>query len=274
VLPKRKTAGISRLSLVGELRRAIVHDHLSLVYQPKVDLRASRITGVEALARWRHLELGWIPPTEFIPLAEETGFIMPLSLWVINSALRQCEAWSREDLIMSVAVNLSTLNLQATEFPEQVKGLIASYRVPQIQLGFEITETAIMTDPERAIAALTQMKDMGLKLSIDDFGTGHSSLAYLGTLPVHELKIDKSFIKKMTTHKNHKFIVQSIIDLAHRLGLGVVAEGVETQSEKDLLVELQCDEAQGFYFAQPLPPTELNVWLSEQPRARGEALKG
>ncbi|HYY25514.1 MAG TPA: EAL domain-containing protein, partial [Candidatus Udaeobacter sp.] len=269
MLPKRKTAGISRLSLVGELRRAIVHDHLSLVYQPKVDLRASRITGVEALARWRHLELGWIPPTEFIPLAEETGFIMPLSLWVINSALRQCEAWSREDLIMSVAVNLSTLNLQATEFPEQVKGLIASYRVPQIQLGFEITETAIMTDPERAIAALTQMKDMGLKLSIDDFGTGHSSLAYLGTLPVHELKIDKSFIKKMTTHKNHKFIVQSIIDLAHRLGLGVVAEGVETQSEKDLLVELQCDEAQGFYFAQPLPPTELNVWLSEQPRARG-----
>jgi EAL domain-containing protein (putative c-di-GMP-specific phosphodiesterase class I) len=273
ILHKSVTVSLPKLSLVAELRRAIVKDHLSLVYLPQVNLRTGRITGVEALARWYHLELGWIPPSEFIPLAEETGFIMPLTLWVANAALRQLESWHQEGLAMNISINISAANLQATEFPEQVRGLLARYVVPYPRLGIEMAESAIMTDSECAIAALTQMKEMGLKLALDDFGTGCSALSYLARLPIDEVKIDRPFIKNVSSHKNNRIIVQAIINLAHDLGLRVVAEGVETQAEKDLLLELRCDEAQGFYFTQPLPAAELMVWLREHCCQAGDDLR-
>jgi diguanylate cyclase (GGDEF)-like protein len=254
----------NHLTLFADLRRAIVENQLFLLYQPKVDLRTSRVTGVEALARWRHPRLGIVSPIRFIPLAEQTGLIMPLTLWVIHAALSQCGDWNHDNLDLRMSVNLSTWNLQASELPDQISGLLASCGVPSSQLQLEITESAIMANPERTMENVTRMRNMGLSFSIDDFGTGYSSLAYLQKLPVDEIKIDKSFIMNMTTHKEDMVIVRSIIDLGHNLGLKVVAEGVEDQSIKDVLLKLGCDGVQGYYFSRPLPPAELTSWLRKQ----------
>ena len=255
---------LHQLSLLGELRRAVVEDQLFLLYQPKVDLRIGRVTGVEALVRWKHPHLGTIPPDQFIPLAERTGFIMPLTLWVVHAALAQCAAWEGENRNLRMAVNLSTWNLQAVELPEQIRGLIASSGVPPSQLELEITESAIMANPEQTLENVTRMKKMGLRFSIDDFGTGYSSLAYLKRLPVDEIKIDQSFVKNMTTEQGDAVIVRSTIDLAHNLGLTVVAEGVENPETMHALIELGCDQAQGYYFSRPLAPAEFIVWQKQQ----------
>ncbi len=252
-----------RLALMGELRRAIVEDQLFLHYQPKIDLRTGRISGVEALVRWQHPRFGIILPDQFIPLAEQNGLIMPLTLWVLHEALRQCRKWHQAGLELSLAANLSVHNLQSPALPDQVAGLLETCGVAPASLGLEITESSIMADPTRAMEVLKRMSNMGLQFSIDDFGTGYSSLAYLKKLPVDEIKIDKSFVMNMALEEDDVVIVRSTIELGHNLGLKVVAEGVENQEIKDKLTMLGCDAAQGYYISRPLPAEELTLRLKK-----------
>lgn len=265
--PELDQNNLGQLTLIGDLRRAIVENQFYLLYQPKVELGAGRVMGVEALARWKHPELGIIPPDRFIPLAERTGLIMPLTQWVLHEAVRQCKAWNQENLDLSVAVNLSTWNLQDRELPNQISGLLSSWGLLPTQLELEITESAIMANPEQAMDSVARMKRMGLRFSIDDFGTGYSSLAYLKRFSVDAIKIDKSFVMNMATNEEDVMIVHSIIELAHNLRLKVIAEGVENREAIDLLVKLGCDEAQGYYFSRPLAPKELASWVTDNAKS-------
>lgn len=253
------------LALLGDLRNAIDADELLLFYQPKINLRTRRITGVEALVRWQHPKHGLMFPDEFIPLAEQTGLIKPLTLWVLKHALSQVSTWREQGFELDVAVNLSVRNLQDAQFPERVAGLLASAITPLRGLWLEITETAIMADPERAQEILSDLRNMNVMLSIDDFGKGYSSLAYLKQLPVREIKIDRSFVSAMLTSENDAVIVRSIVDLAHNIGLHVIAEGVEDEATCERLIALGCDLAQGYYFSKPLPPQQFETWLCESP---------
>jgi diguanylate cyclase (GGDEF)-like protein len=246
-----------RLSLVGDLRRAIVENQLFLLYQPKVDLSSLRLTGVEALVRWKHPELGILTPDHFIPLAEQTGLIMPLTLWVFNEALRQSKIWNQENVGLNIAVNLSPWNLQSSRLPEQIGGLITSSGISPSQLELELTESAIVANPKQAAEILASVKQMGLLITVDDFGTGYSSLAHLHRLPIDAIKIDKSFVMKMASETQDTVIVRSMIHLAHNLNLKVIAEGVENRQTMDILRKMGCDMAQGYYISHPRPPEEL-----------------
>ena len=250
-----------RLTLLTELRRAIDRGQLVLHYQPKVDLRTGEIAGVEALVRWEHPERGMIPPDEFIPSAQKTGVIAPLTMFVLDEALRQCRTWMLQGLELCVAVNLSTRNLLDVHLPEAVGELLTRWEVPARLLELEITESTILADPLRAMQILSRLDEMGIRLAIDDFGTGYSSLAYLNRLPVDELKIDKSFILGMEESENDAVIVRSTIDLGRNLGLRVVAEGVETAKAWNRLRSLGCDIAQGHFLSRPVPAAELTAWL-------------
>jgi len=254
-----------RLALLGGLRHAIDRNELLLHYQPKVCMRSGRFSGTEALLRWHHPEFGMVPPIEFIIPAEQTGLMKPLTLWILNRALRQCQSMKQEGIKMSVAVNLSRRSLHDPETPDMVREVLKGNWVGPECLELEITESAIMVDPVRAIEILNRLNQMGVRLSIDDFGTGYSSLASLKKLPVHEIKIDQSFIKELAVREEDARIVKSAIDLAHGLGLKVVAEGVEDKETWDRLVELGCDSAQGYYMSRPIPLEELRVWLRESP---------
>jgi EAL domain-containing protein (putative c-di-GMP-specific phosphodiesterase class I)/GGDEF domain-containing protein len=257
----------SGLVRMGDLRQAIIDDQLFLMYQPKVRLANGSISGVEALVRWTHPKLGLVQPDEFIPVAERTGLIFPLTLWVLHRSLMQCRAWKRFGLDLRVAVNLSMLNLSAPELPEQITGLLRACEISPDKLELEITESAVMDDPSRALRTLNQIRNLGVRLAIDDFGTGYSSLAYLSRLPVTTIKIDKSFIRNLTTNRENAVIVKSIIDLAHNLELNVVAEGVETRATKELLVDFHCDEAQGYYIGRPVHSGDIEESLVTPPRA-------
>jgi len=252
-----------RLALLGELRHAIDRDQLLLHYQPEIDFTTRRVRGVEALARWQHPEHGFIPPDQFIPSAEQTGLIKPLTRWVLDVALRQCEAWRRAGIRLDMAVNLSARNLHDPQLPDQVAELLKTYGVAPTVLKLEITESAIMADAGRAMDILTRLRDIGVRLSIDDFGTGYSSLGYLDRLPVDEVKIDRSFTMDLLGNGNGAMIVPCTIDLGHRLGLRVVAEGVEDQEVWDRLAALGCDAAQGYHMSRPLPAEALAHWLRE-----------
>ncbi len=252
-----------RLALMTELRYAIEHDELVLYYQPKIHLKTGRVIGVEALVRWRHPNRGLIAPDEFIPLAERTGLIKPLTLWVLTAALHQSRTWQRAGLRLSVAVNLSARNLQDTELADQIEEMLTRSGIPPNQLELEITESTIMADPPRALEILTRLHHMQIPLAIDDFGTGYSSLGYLRKLPVSSIKIDKSFVKNMAADDSDAVIVRSTIELAHNLGLLVVAEGVETQYVWDRLAALGCDAAQGYYMSAPMPAAALTRWFHE-----------
>jgi len=254
-----------RLALMGELRQAIEQDRLSVHYQPKIDLKTGRAIGVEALARWEHREYGHIPPDQFIIPAERTGLIKPLALWVFGKAHRQAMEWHREGRRITIAVNLSARNLIDPQLPERISELMRSDGLPPDRLEMEVTESAIMSDPVRALEAVKRLKSMGIGLAIDDFGTGYSSLAYLKTLPVDTIKVDKSFVMNMMKSQNDAVIVRSTIDMAHNLGLRVVAEGVENGDVLERLVSMGCDEAQGFYMCRPLPAEEIGRWLNESP---------
>lgn len=254
-----------RMVLMGELRHAIDHDELYLDFQPKIDLKTSRMAGVETLVRWKHPQRGIVPPDQFIRLAEETGLIKPMTLRVLSSALRQCKAWNGEGLDISVAVNLSARNLLDPKLPDQIVGLLHSCEVAADRLELEVTESIIMVDPARAMDILTQLRKMGIRVAIDDFGTGYSSLGYLKKLPVDTLKIDRSFVMKMATDPDDAVIVGSTIDLAHNLGLKVVAEGVEDRETWDRLAALGCDTAQGYYMCRPLSQVDLKRWMEESP---------
>jgi diguanylate cyclase (GGDEF)-like protein len=253
-----------RLALLGELRRAIEDGQLLLHYQPKVDAHTGRILGVEALVRWQHPEHGLVPPGEFIPLAEHTGLIAPLTHYVLDAALAQCRQWRQAGHELSVGVNVSARRLLDLEFPDEVAGLLDRHQVPARLLVVEIIESTIMADPQHALQILGRLNTMGVQLSIDDFGTGYSSMAYLKSLPVHELKVDRSFVAQMTSSSRDEVIVRSTVDLGRNLGLRVVAEGVEDGATWQELDALGCDAIQGYYVSRPVAADDLISWLQQQ----------
>jgi diguanylate cyclase (GGDEF)-like protein len=250
-----------RLALVGELRNAIEQGELSVHYQPKADLRTGEVIGCEALVRWAHPRHGFLPPDEFIPVAEHTGLIRPLTLYVLRSALEQVATWRGQGLNITMAANLSVRSLLDFSMPDEVARLLWEIDVPASALTLEITESSIMADPGRTIGVLSRLSAMGVKLAIDDFGTGYSSLSYLKRLPVDEVKIDKSFVMNMINDENDAVIVRSTADLGHNLGLKVVAEGVEDRATWDRLANHGVDIAQGYFLAKPAPPAVFEEWL-------------
>lgn len=250
-----------RLSMMGELRKAIMHGGLKLHYQPKVDMITGHTIGAEALLRWQHPELGNVSPDEFIPLAEQTGLIRPLTQWVINETLHQSLLWQQEGIDLCIAINLSACNLSEKHLPKIMDDLLDAWEISPNRINIEITETAMMGEPEQSISILSNIHKMGINLSIDDYGTGYSSLAYLKKLPIESIKIDRSFVKDMCHDENDDIIVRSTINLAHSLGFKVIAEGVEDKATWDQLVAMGCDIAQGYYMSKPLPGRDILPWL-------------
>jgi diguanylate cyclase (GGDEF)-like protein/PAS domain S-box-containing protein len=257
-----------RLALVADLRRAIERDELVLHYQPQVDMRSGALAGVEALVRWKHPTRGLVPPDQFITIAEQTRMMKPLTRWVLQAALRQHRAWRDAGLEVPVAINLSVHDLQDPNLADDISALLTSQAVRPEQVCLEITESALLAEPQRARAILACLRDLGVRISIDDFGTGYSSLAYLKDLPVDELKIDRSFVRDMAAEASARAIVGAVVDLAHDLGLRVVAEGVEDRATLEVLASLGCGLVQGYYFCPPLSAAELVDW------ARGVAPEG
>ncbi len=250
------------LTLLGELRTAVDDSQLRLFLQPKVTLATGQVVGAEALVRWQHPERGVLSPIGFVPFAEQTGFVRLLTRWMIDEVARTAQALSQQGLAMKLAVNLSTRDLLDPELPPRLADAIARHQLAPDSLVLEITESAIMDDPERALHTLQRLRTMGVRLSIDDFGTGYSSLSYLKSLPVQELKMDRSFVMSMAADEHDAKIVQSTIELAHSLGLSVVAEGVENLATWELLQVLGCDEAQGHLIAKPMPARQFAAWVT------------
>ncbi|HJV49065.1 MAG TPA: EAL domain-containing protein [Geothrix sp.] len=259
--PSFDTQNPNQLSLMEELREALRLGHLELFYQPKLSLESGTVHHAEALIRWRHPERGLIPPGQFIPYAEKTGFIRKITEWAIGEGLRQSAAWRAEGVDLVISLNLSARDLMNKDLLDIFQAQLQIHGARPESLLLEITESAVMSDPAGALQVLNRLHDMGLKLSIDDFGTGYSSLAYLKQLPVSELKIDQSFVTHMTTDHGDEVICKSTIDLGHNLGLKVVAEGVEDQPTLEALRRLGCDLAQGYHLSRPLPPQALLDWM-------------
>jgi EAL domain-containing protein (putative c-di-GMP-specific phosphodiesterase class I) len=262
-----------RATLVGALRMAIERGELSLVYQPKLSLLDERITGVEALLRWNSQDLGEISPVTFIPVAEESGMIIEIGDWVLVRACEQLSQWHRDGLRdISMSVNLSVLQLQRGDLTQRLCDILAENDMAPNQLELELTESVIMANAEQSISTLRQLKAVGVTLSIDDFGTGYSSLSYLRRLPIDALKIDKEFVGDITTDPDDEAITATVINMAHSLGLNVVAEGVETAEQAEYLREQGCDEIQGHWLSTPLPPEQCFVFLRDRARRRQEVL--
>ncbi len=253
-----------RLALASSLRTAIVHDELTLCFQPKVDCATGVLAGVEALARWEHPRLGEISPLRFVALAEETGLIGSLTRWALNAALRQTRLWLDQGVRVPVAVNLSALDAQDASLPGAVADLLERWQVPAALLEVEITESALFGQPAVARDVLLRLEAMGVQAALDDFGTGYSSLGYLKQFPVRELKIDRSFIADMAVTTRDRTIVGSTIALGHSLDLVVVAEGVENGATLELLRDLGCDLVQGYEVARPMPATDLMQWIGDR----------
>jgi len=260
---------LRHLTLLAELRHAIDYNELMLYYQPKVHIETGRVTGVEALIRWKHSQHGFVSPDEFIRLSEGTGMIKPLTSWTLKTAISQCAALNRRGLDLNMAINLSARVLPDHQLPETVSSLFAAHHVLPGQITLEITESAIMSDPARTLDVITRLDSIGALLCVDDFGTGYSSLSYLQKLPVDELKIDKSFVQMMDTNANDAMIVHSIIELAHNLGLKVTAEGVESRPIWEMLKARGCDLAQGYLHGKPMPLDELIAWSEKSPWGLG-----
>lgn len=251
------------LALGADLRQAIEANQLTMHYQPKIDLRTGLVTRLEALARWEHPDLGLILPDRFIPIAERTGIIAPLTDWVLDEALRQCAEWQEAGLPLQVAVNLSGKNLEEHVLPQVIFHKLQHYDVEPHRLKLEITESSIMADPPQTLALLSLLQGLGVPMSLDDFGTGFSSLMHLRQLPVDEIKIDKSFVMEMLTSAGDRAIVRAMVDLAHNLGYQVVAEGVSTDDICMELIRMGCDMAQGYCFTAPLSAQGMVRWLSQ-----------
>lgn len=246
-----------------ELSRAIDAGAFWLAYQPKVSLGSRQLTGVEALLRWEHPVLGLVSPAEFIPLAEKTGLIEPITEWVFRTALRQWLTWRDGGLSTRIALNVSVKSLACLDFPDRVHALCCAFGVPSDHVIVEVTETATTEDTVTMMDAMTRLRLKGFSVSIDDFGAGYSSLVQLQRMPFSELKIDRSLVQEITASADSLAIVRAITNLAHELSLRVVAEGVETRQVFDRLVELGCDEAQGYYIARPIPfasAAQLLAW--------------
>lgn len=252
-----------RLALMGALGAATREDQLFLQYQPKVDLSTGEAFGFEALIRWNHPTMGFVPPSEFVPIAEMSSLIYAMSSWVLEQTIKQCAKWRDQGYDMVCAMNLSARNLLDDRIVTDLKRFLDKYQLSGSSLEMEITESTLMSDPERAEAALEKIDKLGVSLAIDDFGTGYSSLAYLKRLPVKTLKIDGSFVQNMLTDDQDEIIVHSTIQLAHNLGLSIVAEGVETDDVYKRLKELGCDKVQGYYIAKPLDADKVVDWMGE-----------
>jgi diguanylate cyclase (GGDEF)-like protein len=259
--PSTDDTDAARLKLAGELRDAVTSRQLVLHYQPKVDVRSGRVIGAEALMRWHHPRHGLIMPDRFIPVAERSGLIRSITMFAVEAAVRECRRWMDSGLDLTVSVNLSTRDLIDVQLPEEIGHLLTQWRVPATRLELEITESVIMADPMRARGVVARLREMGVQVAIDDFGSGYSSLGYLKRLPVNDLKIDKSFVLGMSDDEGDVVIVQSTIDLAHNLGLRVVAEGVETEAVLTRLHGMGCDVAQGYLISEPLPAARFVQWL-------------
>jgi diguanylate cyclase len=258
----------TRMDLMSDLRKAIESNELVLHYQPKLNLISRRLEAAEALARWPHPRHGIIPPSTFIPMAEHGGLMGELGSWALDQAIDQHRRWRDQGLNLGIAVNLSPRLLHHKALYEAIVGRFSPVVPPLSWLTLEITESTLMQDPKGAIEVLTRLRgDLGLKISVDDFGIGYSSLAYLRRLPVDELKIDREFVKDMLTSAEDAAIVKTIIDLGHHLGFKVVAEGVEDRETLELLASLRCDQAQGYFISRPVPAEDLAIWAMSDPMA-------
>ncbi len=253
-----------RLNLMADLKKGLEDDKLELFYQPKVDLNTNRVIGCEALIRWHHPEYGFVPPDNFIPIAEKTGTIRLVTTWVIGKAMQQWAQWREMGIEFTISINISTYDLSDSSFVALVKQNLEKYNVTPSNIILEVTENSTMQDPGASMIILNHLSALGVLLSIDDYGTGYSSLSYLKSLPVDEIKIDKSFVMNMDTDRDNSVIVKSTIDLAHNLGYRVVAEGIENKTTYAILQAYNCDIAQGFFMSRPLSAAEIENWLLEK----------
>jgi diguanylate cyclase (GGDEF)-like protein len=249
-----------RLTLMADLHRAIKNGELQLYCQPKVDIASRRVCSAEALVRWRHPQHGMVPASEFIGLAEKAGTIAPVTNWMLEAVFRQCHAWQQAGLRQALAVNLSAHDLYDAGLVDRIGGLFSTWGIAPEMIQFELTESGLMHDPAAARETLVRLKSLGVQLFIDDYGTGYSSLSYLQKLPVDAIKIDQSFVKPMIASDDSSVIVSSTIELGHKLGLKVVAEGVETEDIWNRLAELGCDVAQGYWISRPMPAQDFIAW--------------
>ncbi len=252
-----------RLGVLSGIRHALLHDEIVVHYQPIIDLDQMRVRGAEGLVRWQHPEHGLIPPGAFVQTVEQTGLIGPLTRHVLERSIAECAAWRKDGREMSVAVNLSVRNLLDRDLPKEIERLLSDYGLPPEALQLEITESMIMSDPERALSTVSRLSGLGARLSVDDFGTGYSSLANLRKMPIDELKIDRSFVSPMLVNESDLIIVRSTINLGHDLGLNVIAEGVEDNPTLEQLAVLGCDLAQGYHVSKPMPADAFNRWLTK-----------
>ncbi len=261
--PALNTFSLQRLRLMSELKDALEAGQLSLYYQPKLNLSLDRIESVECLIRWIHPEHGFIPPDEFIPLAEQTGAIRHVTKWALEKALTQHAEWRQQGLDIAMAVNISAVDLSDLSLPHTVSALLSTHKIEPEKLVLEVTESAVMSDPEIAINALNMLSRMNIKISIDDFGTGFSSMAQLKKMPVDEIKIDKAFVLELATNSEDQVMVKTLIAMAQNLGLSTVAEGVENAESVELLKTMGCSTAQGFHLSRPQPSQDITPWLHE-----------
>lgn len=254
---------LERLSLENDLRKGIKRGELVLLYQPKVETRSGKVVGMEALVRWNHPDKGLISPVKFIPLAEDTGLIVPLGEWVLAEACRQIKVWEAKGFsLIPVSVNLSSRQFQKKDLVLRIREIISEFDINPAYLELELTESCIMQTPELSSHTLHQLKKRGISIALDDFGTGYSSLSYLRSFPLDVLKIDKGFVKDVMSNPDNAAIITAIITLAHNLGLKVICEGVETKEQLDFLKDRKCDEIQGYYFSPPVPPEDFEKWLA------------
>jgi diguanylate cyclase (GGDEF)-like protein len=255
-----------QLSLLGELRLALERDELRLFFQPKIEMATNRVAGAEVLLRWLHPTRGLLGPAAFVPFAEQTGFIRRMTRWTLDRAIAQGALWHRAGKSLSLAVNISADDLDDPRFDSRVAGLLTRHQLPPSLLTLELTESGFIDDPERALGILNAIAALGVKLSIDDFGTGYSSLSHLARMPVHEVKIDRSFIQELESNPEFATVVRSAIDMGHSLGLQVVAEGIESELGAQRLRDFKCDVAQGYLYAKPMPLAQLEAWLEGKTR--------
>lgn len=261
-----KPAARDQLSLLGELRHAVEHDELRLYFQPKIELNTGRVAGAEVLLRWQHPIRGLLTPAEFIPFAEQTGFIRWLTRWILDHSMAQAAEWHRAGMALNLAVNISAEDIGDSRFDSRVAMLLSRHQLPPTLLTLELTESGAIEDPARALHMLDAIAALGVSLSIDDFGTGYSSLSHLARMPVHEMKIDRSFIQNLESDPEFATVVRSAIDMGHGLGLKVVAEGIETAAAAGRLRGFGCDVAQGYFYAKPMPLESFEIWLKDKPR--------
>ena len=261
-----KPAARDQLSLLGELRHAVEHDELRLYFQPKIELSTGRVAGAEVLLRWQHPLRGLLTPADFIPFAEQTGFIRWLTRWTLDHSMAQAAQWQRAGVALNLAVNISAEDIGDSRFDSRVASLLSRHQLPATLLTLELTESGAIEDPARALQMLHAIAALGVSLSIDDFGTGYSSLSHLARMPVHEMKIDRSFIQNLESDPEFATVVRSAIDMGHGLGLKVVAEGIETAAAASRLREFGCDIAQGYFYARPMPRESFEMWLKDKPR--------